>query len=187
MARIVLVTGGSRSGKSGHAQRLAESLPGPRVYLATCPALDEETKVRIQRHREDREGRGWAAIEEGVHLSELLREASEFRVVLVDCLTLWINNLLYEAEGSGRLLHEEDVAAECEELIETCRLREGVVLMVTNEVGWGIVPENPLSRRFRDLAGRCNQVVARAADQVVLLVSGIPIILKGNDDGKSSG
>ncbi len=99
-------------------------------------------------------------------------------MVLVDCLTLWINNLLFTGDQPEERVDEDWVEARCEELLDTCRGRQGTVVFVTNEVGLGIVPENPLARRFRDLVGRCNQVMARRADQVLFMVSGLPLVLK---------
>ena len=181
MARIVLVTGGSRSGKSAFAQGMAERLRGPRAYVATCPVLDEEMRRRIQSHQVARLGKGWDTIEEPVDLCRVVRQAVNYRVLLVDCLTLWINNLLYEAEQAGRAIGEPEVERRSRAVLDACAEREGAILFVTNEVGWGIIPENALARRFRDLAGRCNQVMAARADAVVLTVCGIPLFLKGNE------
>ena len=178
MARIVLVTGGSRSGKSAHAQRLAESLPGRRVFVATCPALDGETRERIRRHQEARARADWHTIEETADLAEALTTADGFDVVLVDCLTLWIGNRMHEAETRGGEVTEDAIALRCGEILEAARRRKGTVIFVTNEVGMGIVPDNAMARRFRDLAGRCNQTMAAGADEVLLLTCGIPLTLK---------
>ena len=183
MAKIIMVTGGARSGKSGYAQRLAESLPGPRTYVATCPAVfagpenDSEMADRIRRHRRDREAAGWETVEETVALAEVLSGLVDRQVVLVDCLTLWVNNLVYRA-GVEKIC-EDDIAEAAGELVRVCGRRTGTVILVTNEVGWGVVPDNPLARCFRDLAGRCNQVIAAAADEVVMVVCGIATTLKG--------
>lgn len=183
MARIVLTTGGSRSGKSSHAQRTAESLGTRRVFLATSPVTDEEMRVRIQRHQEERRGRGWETIEEQLDLAGVIRQCRSSDVVLVDCLTLWVNNVMFEADKRGETLDEEQIERRAAELLDACRNHEGTVIFVTNEVGMGIVPENALSRRYRDLVGRCNQVVAAGADEVTLLTCGIPTTLKqGNPD-----
>jgi adenosylcobinamide kinase / adenosylcobinamide-phosphate guanylyltransferase len=179
MARVILITGGSRSGKSAFAQTVAESLPGPRVFIATCPVLDEEMRTRIRKHREARAGRGWETVEEQADLAAALASASHARVILVDCLTLWINNLLYRAEQSGHLVTEDDVTQHCRAVLAACANRPGTVIFVTNEVGSGIVPENALARRFRDLAGRCNQQFGVAADVVALVTCGVPLLLKG--------
>lgn len=178
MAEIILVTGGARSGKSSHAQDLAEAVAGERLYIATCPpGLDDEMRQRIALHREERQGRGWRTIEEMHDPAGVLNKNRENDVVLVDCLTLWINNLLYEKNGA---LSEDDIAARCEELLTVGRKLSGTLILVTNELGCGVVPENPLARRFRDLVGRCNQLIAAGADRVILVVSGIPLTIKGD-------
>ncbi|OGG49122.1 MAG: bifunctional adenosylcobinamide kinase/adenosylcobinamide-phosphate guanylyltransferase [Candidatus Handelsmanbacteria bacterium RIFCSPLOWO2_12_FULL_64_10] len=178
MARIVLVTGGCRSGKSAHAQKMAEGLPGRRAFVATCPPVDDEMRARIRRHREARERSEWHTIEEEIDLPGVVRGAQGFDVLLIDCLTLWVNNLMYEAERAGRQVEEAEVERRCRDLLSACAERPGTVIFVTNEVGMGIVPDNPASRRFRDLIGRCNQVVGAAADEVTLLVCGIPVKVK---------
>lgn len=178
MARIVLVTGGCRSGKSACAQRMAEDLPGRRAFVATCPPLDEEMRERIRRHREARKGSPWHTIEEEIDLAGAVRGAQGYDVVLIDCLTLWVNNLMYEAEQAGRQVEEPEVERRCRDLVAACAERPGAVILVTNEVGMGIVPGDPASRRYRDLVGRCNQVVGAAADGVILLVCGIPMKVK---------
>lgn len=178
MGRLVLVTGGSRSGKSGYAQHRAEETPGSRLFVATCPVMDAEMAQRVRRHREAREGKGWITLEEPVDLEGALDRAQDRQIVLVDCLTLWVNNLMYHAEQAHRDLDEPQMADRAAALAAVCKRHPGTVLLVTNEVGWGIIPENALARRFRDLAGRCNQVIASAADEVVLVVCGIPTFLK---------
>jgi adenosylcobinamide kinase / adenosylcobinamide-phosphate guanylyltransferase len=199
MAEIVLITGGSRSGKSRHAQELAESIAGKRTFVATCPAVDGEMAERIRRHQQAR-GAGWITIEETVDLPGALRRAADSSVILVDCLTLWVNNLLYgetflsaregaaeagkalPAEGGPAVsagMTEDEMEARCREVLLACAALPGTVIFVTNEVGMGIVPDNALSRRFRDLAGRCNQVIGRGADRVIFMVSGIAAAIKG--------
>jgi adenosylcobinamide kinase/adenosylcobinamide-phosphate guanylyltransferase len=175
----VLITGGSRSGKSVYAQSLAEALPAPRVFVATCPVLDEETRERVRRHQAARAGRGWETIEEQMDLEGALQRAGHAGVVLVDCLTLWINNLMYHAGQQGRDLTEDGIALRSRGLLAVCAAHPGTVIFVTNEVGMSIVPENAVCRRFRDLAGRCNQVIAADAGAVALLVCGLPLLLKG--------
>jgi adenosylcobinamide kinase/adenosylcobinamide-phosphate guanylyltransferase len=181
MVEIILITGGSRSGKSAFAQKTAEALPGPRAYIATCPVIDQETAERIRKHRETRRGKGWETIEETVDLAGVIRRSEGCRVLLVDCLTLWINNLLYEAEKRGELFTEEAAVGRCRELTDACRAFSGTIIFVTNELGMGIVPDNETARRFRDIAGRCNQEIAAAADTVTLVVSGIPLNLKSKE------
>ena len=181
MAKIILITGGSRSGKSAFAQKTAEALPGPRAYVATCPVIDPETEERVRKHREARRRKGWETIEETVDLAGVIRRAGAYRVLLVDCLTLWINNLLYGAERRGEHFTEEATADRCRELIDACGAFPGTVIFVTNELGMGIVPDNETARRFRDVAGRCNQEIAAASETVTLVVSGVPLELKGHN------
>jgi len=181
MSHIILVTGGSRSGKSAHALEIAQRLDGPRVFVATCPALDDEMRTRIRMHQKAREQAGWRTIEETDDLASALARTGECRVVLVDCLTLWVNNLLYHAEQAGRAMEESAIQKQCEAVLRACAPLAGTVLFVTNEVGWGIIPENASARRFRDLSGRCNAVMAAGADEVILVVCGLPIYLKRGD------
>jgi len=178
VAEIIFVTGGSRSGKSNYAQKMAEALPGPRAYLATCPVIDEEMAERCRKHQQARSGACWDTIEEERDIAGIVRADRAHQVILVDCLTLWVNNLIYEAEQQGRIITEEDIAEKCRALLAACKEFTGTIIFVTNEVGMGIVPDNSLGRIFRDIAGRCNQIIAAAADEVILLVSGIPLILK---------
>lgn len=177
-AGVVLITGGSRSGKSSHALALAldRSRTGPRYFIATCPVLDAETAERIRKHKEAREGAEWITLEETTDLAGAVSRARDAEVIVIDCLTLWVNNLLYE--DRDQTLTEEAVSEKCLEVVKRCREIPAAVYIVTNEVGMGIVPDNALSRRFRDLAGRCNQQTALAADSVILMVSGIPLKVK---------
>ena len=185
MGKTIFVTGGCRSGKSSYAQQRAEGIGGRLIYVATCPVTDPEIVQRIARHQEERRGNGWETREEQTDLAGIL-SCTEEAAVLVDCLTLWINNVMYEAESLGRLIDEDDIRRMCDEVIDTCRQREGTTVLVTNEVGMGIVPENAATRRYRDLVGRCNQIVAAAADEVVLVTCGIPHTLKGKSDRVAS-
>lgn len=183
MARIILITGGSRSGKSAHAQNIAESISGTRTYIATCPYLDEEMTERIRKHREARASSRWQTIEETIDLTDALGKSKQSKVILVDCLTLWINNILYEAYQRGESLGEEAIGARCREVLEMCDSLSGTVIFVTNEVGMGIVPESPASRVYRDIAGRCNQIIAARADIVIFMISGLPLKIKGGEIG----
>ena len=180
MAEIVLVTGGCRSGKSAYAERLAESLPAPRLYVATAPVSDEEMQRRIDEHRRARQGRGWETVEEQLDLAGVFAANGQHNVLLVDCLTLWVNNLMYYAEQAGRQMAETDVAKQCDHVLRAAESRHGTVIFVSNEVGLGVVPENALARRYRDLVGRANQIVAARADTATLLCCGIPLQLKEN-------
>lgn len=177
MARIVFVTGGSRSGKSDYAQKYAESLAGRRTYLATCPVIDSEMAARVKKHQEARAGAEWSTIEETVNLAGVIRNDGH-DILLVDCLTLWVNNVMYEAGVAGRNVTEEEISGLCREIINACRAHAGTIIFVTNEVGMGIVPDNAEARKFGDLAGRCNQVIASHADEVWFVVSGIPTKIK---------
>jgi adenosylcobinamide kinase / adenosylcobinamide-phosphate guanylyltransferase len=163
----VLLLGGARSGKSRIAQARAEALPGELVYIATGEARDAEMTERIARHRADR-GPRWRTVEAPIDLPEALHR-EQGRVLLVDCLTLWLSNLM---------LNEHDVAAATDRLLAALEAARNTVLIVSNEVGMGIVPENALARRFRDEAGRLNQRVAAAADEVVIVAAGLTLRMK---------
>jgi adenosylcobinamide kinase / adenosylcobinamide-phosphate guanylyltransferase len=168
---IILITGGARSGKSQYAEHRVVEMGGRRLYVATAEANDEEMAQRIAEHRK-RRGIEWRTIEEPLELAEaLLAERGTTDCALVDCLTLWISNLL--------IRHDDKYAREkVEELIEKLPQLNFHLVFVTNEVGSGIVPDNPLARKFRDLAGWTNQRMAQAANEVILMVAGIPIIVK---------
>ncbi len=178
MAELVLISGGSRSGKSDFALRLAESRAGPHIFLATCPHVDEEMEGRIQRHREQRQNRGWQTIEEQLDPAAVLARCPDGATVLIDCLTLWIANLMYKADLQERHLEEEEVLARTEHLADVARQRQGDLVMVTGEVGQGLTPDNRQARLFRDLVGRCNQCMGSRADAVYLVSCGIPLQLK---------
>lgn len=178
MSRMILVTGGARSGKSAYAQSLAESLPGPHAYVATCPVTDGEMAERIRKHRLARTQQSWQTLEEPVNLPGALEQAIGCPTVLVDCLTLWINNLMYQAGSNNPPLSEEDVQRRCQTLIDAAQQHPGTVIFVSGEVGLGIVPDNREARLFRDLLGRCNQLLAVSADQVTLVACGLPLHLK---------
>jgi len=178
MAQVILVTGGSRSGKSGYAQSRAESLPGKKLYIATCPKVDTELDDRIARHIQDRQGKGWQTLEEEIELNLAVKNNISSEILLIDCLTLWINNLLYYNRRSGRSFGENEAAALCSQILLACGDHSGTIFFVTNEIGSGIIPESPETRLYRDIVGRCNQIIAAGADEVVLVSCGIPLFLK---------
>lgn len=168
--RTILVLGGARSGKSRHAQGLAERIAPRRLFVATAQAFDDEMRDRIARHRADRDN-SWRTIETPVALPQMLRdEGARADVVLVDCLTLWLSNLL---------LADADLEAAGDDLIAALADVHVPIVLVSNEVGFGIVPDNALARRFRDAAGRLNQRLAATCDATDLVVAGIPLRLRG--------
>ena len=176
MGRIVFITGGARSGKSGFAEQMAAGFGAPLCYLATAQALDGEMDQRISRHQQ-RRGDAWQTIEEPLRLAHAL-EANDgiFKAILLDCLTLWLSNLLlYEEMGEET---EPRIMSEVHRLATTLQGMTTPIIIVSNEVGMGIVPENTLARMFRDIAGQTNQMVAAAADEAWLVASGIPLKLK---------
>lgn len=163
---LTLVLGGARSGKSRHAEGLVTALPPPWTYVATAQALDDEMAVRIAAHRERRDPR-WRTIEAPRDVAGAIEAMPG--PVLVDCLTLWLSNLM---------LAGADIDAEMERLVQSLARAAHPVVLVANEVGFGIVPDNALARGFRDAAGRLNQAMAARADRVVLMVAGIPMQVK---------
>ncbi len=173
MARIVYITGGCRSGKSAFAQKQAEKHSGSLLYVATAEVRDAEMADRVDKHQIAR-GERWQCLEEPVVLSEKIPPAvGDCSAVLIDCLTLWLSNLLEKyGEDDAKILQE------AEALIESLRHLDTTIYIVSNEVGSGIVPENYLARRFRDLAGLLNQTFAEAADEAWLVASGLPLKLK---------
>ncbi len=169
---IELILGGARSGKSALAEKLASESGLVVTYIATATAGDEEMQRRIELHQSRRPG-DWKLLEEPVKLAQMLEQsAGEGCCILVDCLTLWLSNLLHMDNGS----HFD---SEHEKLLELLPRLSGRVIFVSNEVGLGIVPMGELSRRFQDEAGRLNQAMAAACDRVVFTVAGLPQVLKG--------
>lgn len=181
LPRVTLVLGGARSGKSRYAESLVEGEPGDCIYIATAEAGtagDAEMADRIRRHRA-RRGARWRTLEEPLALAEALAPAAgPGCAVLVDCLTLWLANLM----AAGR-----DVDGETENLVAALAGVRGAVVLVSNEVGHGIVPENALARAFRDHAGALHQAVAAASDRVVMVTAGLPLVLKDKGVLKDTG
>jgi adenosyl cobinamide kinase/adenosyl cobinamide phosphate guanylyltransferase len=166
-APVTLVLGGARSGKSRHAEGLVTTMPGPWHYIATAQALDAEMQSRIRTHQA-RRGAGWITVEAPLDLAGALTEAGA-RPVLVDCLTLWLTNLMLAGQDLEVATAALDVALDA---------RLAATVLVANEVGLGVVPDNPLARAFRDAAGRLNQHVAARATTVAFMVAGLAVRLK---------
>ena len=191
---LILVTGGVRAGKSEFAQRLAQKLslaPGveytqyrPVLFVATAEALDDEMEERVRRHRASRPP-GWRTLEEPVRLPEAIAEALAHPdpkdgagVVLVDCLNLWVSNLLLRGQGKEGAGIEDGILDSARRLLECYERGRVSFILVSNEVGLGLVPTHRLGRQFRDVLGKVNQLVAARADKVYLLVAGLPLELK---------
>jgi adenosylcobinamide kinase/adenosylcobinamide-phosphate guanylyltransferase len=170
------VLGGARSGKSRYAESLVTALPPPWIYVATAEAGDAEMAERIAHHRA-RRGDGWRTIEAPHDLATALTQAGNDAPVLVDCLTLWLSNRML-AEADVMIGMKVDLEAEAAQLEAAVAGRRAPAVLVSNEVGFGIVPDNALARRFRDLQGRLNQRMAACADRVVLMVAGLPLVVK---------
>lgn len=170
--KAILVTGGCRSGKSRFAQKWAEERGESRLFLATARVTDEEMAERIRRHQKARR-KCWETVEEPLLVDGVLRKYGLNRdVILVDCVTIWLSNLLLEG------VSDEDILKRVQMVSKTLHSISCSTALVTNEVGWGIVPEHPLGRRFRDLAGFANQILAESVDRVVLMVAGLPMKVK---------
>ena len=172
MSELVLVTGGVRSGKSSYAQTIAGASGEKVFYIATAEALDGDMKRRITSHKNSR-SKAWVTVEEPTRVAEAIaRLPKGVKTIILDCLTLFISNLIHKG------LTDAQIYAEIKKIMSALRKKGALSIIVTNEVGSGIVPENRLARRFRDLQGRVNQITAKEADRVCLLVSGIPVQIK---------
>jgi adenosylcobinamide kinase/adenosylcobinamide-phosphate guanylyltransferase len=170
--KIYFITGGARSGKSSFAEKLAAGIPGKRAYLATAQALDPEMAARIELHRKNRDT-NWDTYEEPLAVAELVNKLNgKYHAVLLDCLTLWLSNVMARADDDDAVLSRSG------ELVSALKEFKGSCIVVSNEVGLGIVPDNPLARRFRDLAGIINQMMAQAADEAYFLAAGLPLKMK---------
>lgn len=169
----MLILGGAKSGKSSFALNVCNSLDRERIFLATAQAFDQEMEERIRRHQAER-GSGWRTIEEPINVAETIGSLdSEDTVILLDCLTLWLNNLYMEYGEDPEAIDET-----IEKLARQLADIRGAVVVVSNEVGMGIVPDNQLSRTYRDTAGSMNQRIASLAGKVVAVIAGLPIVLK---------
>jgi adenosylcobinamide kinase/adenosylcobinamide-phosphate guanylyltransferase len=186
--KIVLVVGGARSGKSSFALTMASRVRGGKAFVATAQAFDEEMRQRIERHRKER-GSGWDEYEEPMGVVDLIMDIQDkYDVILIDCLTLWLSNVMIREESTKQ--RAQMIEIEIERFLDSLRyfkrksLADGqrsvlsYLLLVSNEVGMGIVPENELARRFRDAAGTLNQKVAEIADDVYTVIAGIPVKIK---------
>jgi len=173
--RLALILGGARSGKSRYGLGLAARCPGPRLFVATCQPRDAEMEARIEAHQRER-GSDWATREVPLQLAAALDKAqNSYGVVVVDCLTMWVSNLLLtESAPQG------SIQTACEHLLEVLARTAAPTILISNEVGWGIVPDNPLAREFRDQAGWLHQRLAQVADLVVLVVAGVPMLIKSD-------
>lgn len=184
MGRLVLVTGGARSGKSRYAEERAAGAGAPVVYVATMEAADPESAARIAAHRQRRPA-GWTTVEEPVDPAGALERAPGEATVLVECLATWCGNLFFRAgaddDAPGAVWDRlaAQVLAGAEALTRAARGRAGLTIVVTNEVGWGIVPAGRMTRVYRDALGSANQAVGAAADEVVLVVAGRAVRLPG--------
>lgn len=171
--KLIFITGGCRSGKSRFALDYANQHFSEKLYLATCEVLDEEMALRIENHKKMR-GPEWQTIEEPVEIVNQIRQyGDKVEVILLDCITLWLSNLLMKWNNDLKIFDE------VEGLMDTIKQSQTSLIIVSNEVGMGIVPAEPLGRRFRDLSGIINQKIAEVADTVIYMVSGIPMFLKG--------
>ncbi|MBI5971283.1 MAG: bifunctional adenosylcobinamide kinase/adenosylcobinamide-phosphate guanylyltransferase [Deltaproteobacteria bacterium] len=169
--RFTFIIGGARSGKTAFALSCAEKLKGTKTYIATGGAFDAEMSERIKRHKLER-GNEWATIEEPLDVVKALAGLNPSGAVLIDCITLWLNNFIWKG------LSDEAILGEVKRLAEFCPSCGKNVFAVSNEVGGGIVPEHPVARRFRDLSGAANGRLAAFADEVYLMTAGIPLKIK---------
>jgi len=171
--KTVLITGGCRSGKSRFALDYTNRHFSRKLFLATAEILDDEMARRVENHRKMR-GPEWETAEEPLAIVERISQyAEKVEVILIDCITLWLSNLLMKGEADSKVMDAVD------RFVEILKQKRTSFVIVSNEVGMGIVPADPLSRRFRDLAGKANQTIAHGVDTVIFMVSGIPLFLKG--------
>lgn len=173
MSNIIFVTGGARSGKSNFAVKLANESKGKIAFIATAFAGDDEMKRRIELHRESRP-KEWTTVEEPLDLAKAIELVSDHDVIIVDCITLYLSNLF-----CNNLIGEDKILNNIKKTIESAKRFRGTIIIISNELGMGIVPENRMAREFRDIAGRANQIIAEVANKIYVCFSGIPLQIKG--------
>lgn len=179
MSKLILITGGARSGKSSFALDVCENISTSRLFIATCPTIDSEMDDRVARHKKEREGRGWVTVEEPIDLTTTFcHEAIKYDVTLLDCITLWVNNILFSYEQENLIINDTVIKELALQWLDGVKKCHGTVVCVTNEVGLGIVPENAVARKYRDLVGTVNQTIGKMADEVVLVSCGVPLYMK---------
>jgi adenosylcobinamide kinase/adenosylcobinamide-phosphate guanylyltransferase len=172
----ILITGGARAGKSSYAQKLAGDIGGKVLFVATAEAKDEDMRLRIEKHKKSRPS-GWETLEAPSGVGKAIGEKDgKYQVVIIDCITMLVSNVMLGAEDetSG----ESEMLKEIDTLIKVMHSKPATYILVSNEVGLGIVPDNELSRNYRDLLGKANQMLAQYADEVYLMVAGIPVKIK---------
>ncbi|NLW30923.1 MAG: bifunctional adenosylcobinamide kinase/adenosylcobinamide-phosphate guanylyltransferase [Fibrobacter sp.] len=178
MGAVTLITGGVRSGKSNLALKIGEkSNYTQKIFIATAEVIDEEMHERVEKHRLER-GDVWKTVEEQIDLVSVIKKTGEKAVVVIDCCTVWLGNI-WHVYGSDNSNLETNIENLCSFLKEYVSQRQVEIIIVSNEVGWGIVPHDPAVRRYRDWAGKLNQRIAGIATEVYLCVSGIPVKIKG--------
>ncbi|MDF2890052.1 MAG: cobinamide kinase [Clostridia bacterium] len=185
MGKLILITGGARSGKSSFAEKMAAGISDKVLYIATAVAFDEEMQERIMKHKQTRP-QSWNTYEGFRDLDKVILDANCYEAILLDCVTVMLTNLLWEYPGmdfetpSQELLNkaEDFVRCEFDKLLKAAQVYQGSLIMVTNELGSGLVPEAPIARSFRDIAGRVNQQIAAHCQEVYLAVCGIPMQIK---------
>ena len=182
---LIAFTGGARSGKSTAALSAAASLHAPVTFIATAQAGDDEMVARIERHRADRPA-GWATIEAPIALAAAVEQAGTEATIIIDCLSMWVSNRMLEGGADGEhvdAVRVNEITVEIRELIDCLQKREGTAIVVTNEVGSGVVPATPLGRAYRDVLGSVNQTVVASADRAYLVVAGRLLELRDPADG----
>ncbi len=170
--KTILITGGSRSGKSRHALHLTKNIRGQKIFLATAEPLDEEMAERIKKHQNER-GKEWSTIEESLDPTSVLKEkGDEPGYIILDCITLWLSNMIMKN------MTQQTILQRVHEFVGKCKNCASNIIVITNELGSGTVPMQPSARSFRDLAGETNQILASEFDEVINMVSGIPVAIK---------